>query len=316
MKISRATIQVISRHSNWSKNGIQRALESDVYADAKAWRLFLRLFLISLGVGFATAGIIFFFAYNWADLPKFAKIGIVEGLIVLVTVLALYPKLNGITQQVLLTGASVLVGVLFAVFGQIYQTGANAYDFFLGWTVFVTCWVLVSHFPPLWLIYLLLINTTFYLFTDQVAMNWSWLQVSTWLFVGNSFFMLAFAGLSLRMPQLVPAWFVRTLAFACVCLATECNVSWIADDYAPLGWVACLWCLLLYGLGIWYSFHARNIVYLAMIPFSLIVIVTTALLCLSKNDITAMLFFVSIFIVISITLVIRELIRLQKEWAL
>ena len=30
------------------------------------------------GIGFTVAGIIFFFAYNWDELPKFAKLGMVE----------------------------------------------------------------------------------------------------------------------------------------------------------------------------------------------------------------------------------------------
>ena len=42
-----------------------------LYADKKQWNQFLSVFLLAVGVGFTVAGIIFFFAYNWDELPKF-----------------------------------------------------------------------------------------------------------------------------------------------------------------------------------------------------------------------------------------------------
>jgi uncharacterized membrane protein len=139
---------------------MDRILKEQVYNDKDAWSKFLRLFLISLGVGFTTAGIIFFFAYNWADLHKFIKIGLVEGVVIATALAAVYSRIPSDIRNILLTGASILVGVLYAVFGQIYQTGANAYDLFLGWTLFITLWVLISNFAPLWLVFIILINTT------------------------------------------------------------------------------------------------------------------------------------------------------------
>ena len=46
-------------------------------------------------------------------------------------------------------GATFLIGTLFAVFGQIYQTGADAYDLFLGWTLFTILWAVAIRFAPL-----------------------------------------------------------------------------------------------------------------------------------------------------------------------
>ena len=55
---------------------IEQTLKTHVYHDPSSWLRFLKLFFMSLGVGFTTAGIIFFFAYNWADLHKFVKLGL------------------------------------------------------------------------------------------------------------------------------------------------------------------------------------------------------------------------------------------------
>ena len=141
MKIQREDIHIISRHSNLTEQAIERVLKENVYNDKEMWKKFLRLFFITLGIGFTTAGIIFFFAYNWADLNKFIKLGLTEVLIIATTIIVLLPKIKSSTRNIILTGSSFLVGVLFAVFGQIYQTGADAYDFFSAWTVFITLWV-------------------------------------------------------------------------------------------------------------------------------------------------------------------------------
>ena len=49
-----------------------------MYANKKEWNQFLSIFLLAAGIGFTIAGIIFFFAYNWDTISKFAKLGIIE----------------------------------------------------------------------------------------------------------------------------------------------------------------------------------------------------------------------------------------------
>ena len=93
-KIEREDIQIITRNSNWSEKSIDNILKKNIYSDKESWQKFLRLFFISLGVGFTTAGIIFFFAYNWAELHKFIKIGLIEGLIIISTLVILFSKIS------------------------------------------------------------------------------------------------------------------------------------------------------------------------------------------------------------------------------
>ena len=61
------------------------------------------------------------------ELPKFAKLGMVEVLLATSVLLAVFTRWSTLVKQVLLTGATFLTGTLFAVFGQIYQTGADVY---------------------------------------------------------------------------------------------------------------------------------------------------------------------------------------------
>ena len=70
-----------------------------LYANKKEWNRFLSIFLLAVGIGFTVSGIIFFFAYNWNDLPKFAKLGIVEVLLVLPSCLPYSPDGTGSSNR-------------------------------------------------------------------------------------------------------------------------------------------------------------------------------------------------------------------------
>jgi uncharacterized membrane protein len=312
-KIEREDIQIIARHSNWSEKSIDKILKKNIYSGKESWHTFLRLFFISLGVGFTTAGIIFFFAYNWSDLHKFIKIGLIEGLIITSTLIILFSKISLDIKNILLTGTSILVGVLFAVFGQVYQTGANAYDFFLGWTLFVSIWVLTTNFAPLWLVWITLINTTIILYSQQVAHEWSDVFLFAILFLINVLFLTSsLLGTKINSEIISPIWFSNLMALAAVVFATIGIVFGIFDKNETSFIVLILITSLVYVLGIKYGLKVKRGFYLAIIPFSFIVIISAFLIKLSDN--AGMFFFISLFVIGSVTFVIKKLIDLQKKW--
>jgi uncharacterized membrane protein len=308
--IQREDIQIISRHSNLTEQGVERVLINNIYNDKESWQKFFRLFIISLGVGFTVAGIVFFFAYNWADLHKFVKIGLTQGILIAATIVALLPKINENIRNVILTGASVLVGVLFAVFGQIYQTGANAYDFFLAWTIFLTIWVLVSKFSPLWLIYLVLINTTFILYSQQVAKDWSEVFICFLLFIINTVVLISTIYFGKKKT---PNWFLNTVALASIIYATIGIVIGIFDKHQTTFPILILFTAIIFALGFWHGLKTKSGFYLSVIPFSLIIIVSALLIKISDGEMMFLL--VSLFIIGSVTLTIKNLIDIQKKWA-
>ena len=224
------------------------------------------------------------------------------------------PKINFNIRNIILTGSSVLVGVLFSVFGQIYQTGANAYDFFLAWTVFVTLWVVVSNFAPLWLFYLILINTTFILYSQQVVKDWSDVLVFTSLFVINlAPLITALSILKFKKEVKIPGWFLYTVALAAATYATIGIIAGIFGTYHPAFPVLLLLTALVFSLGIRHGLKTKNAFYLSVIPFSVIVIVSALLIKISESEMMFLL--VSLFIIASVTLVIKNLIDTQKKWA-
>jgi uncharacterized membrane protein len=276
------------------------------------WSRFVRILLLTLGIGFTLAGIIFFFAYNWEALPKFAKLSLTGGLLLVATLLSLRPQFDPMIRNILLTAAAALVGVLFAVYGQIYQTGANAYDFFLAWTVFISIWVLVANFPPLWVQYLLLINTTILLYAEQVANHWSDTQVFTILFLVNLVALIASKFL-LKAGKSIPTWFTNLVALAAISFSTIGITTGIFRNQEPSFWLLLLLAALAYAAGIWYGLHQHSIFYLSIIPVSLIIIGSAWFLNIS-NDAGSFLF-ISLFIIGSATLTIKYLLDLQKKWA-
>ncbi|MBL7769014.1 MAG: DUF2157 domain-containing protein [Flavipsychrobacter sp.] len=276
------------------------------------WYRFVRILLLTLGIGFTIAGIIFFFAYNWEALPKFAKLSLTGGLLIATTLLSLRPQFDPMIRNILLTAAAALVGVLFAVYGQIYQTGANAYDFFLAWTVFISIWVLVANFPPLWVLYLLLINTTILLYANQVANHWSDTLVFTLLFLVNLVALIVSKFL-MKAGKSIPTWFTNLVALAAISFSTIGITTGMFRNQDPSFWLLLLLAVLAYAAGIWYGLHQHSIFYLSIIPVSLIIIGSAWFLKIS-NDAGSFLF-ISLFIIGSASLTIKFLLDLQKKWA-
>ncbi len=327
-KIDRTGIYLIGEHSNWSESGQKAALHENVYADKAAWQQFLRLLFLSLGVGLMTAGVLFFFAYNWADLSKFTKFGLVEALVLSVGIVTLFSKFNPLIKQILLTAMAVLVGVLFAVFGQVYQTGADSYSFFLAWTVFIAIWVAVSNFPPLWAIFIVLLNTTCHLYFWQTTSFSSskTIEFNTLMFGLNSLIFMFFVGIGFiqkfKEKSLVPNWFLNLLGLYIAGLGAANTLFTIFEynSFKTPFFINFFVVIIVYIGGLFYAFTRKNIFLLAAIPFSSIAITAGLLVKIfyewtdnsTKNEVS-IAFFISIFVIVSVTLLVKYLLDFSKK---
>ncbi len=287
-------------------------MHQQVYPDLRNWIKFLRIGMLTLGCGFLLAGIVMFFAYNWDAMHRYLKLGLIELIIIATTIVAVAIRHNDFIRNTVLSAAAILVGVLYAVFGQIYQTGANAYDFFLGWTMIISLWVLVSGFAPLWTIYLVLLNTTIFLYADQLATHWSIVTVLTILFVINTAVLLFTAWLERRGSANVPDWFLAVLSIAAATFATIGISTGIHNHYEHSFLVLSIFCLLAYLIALKYAMTIRKTFLISIIPFSIIVIICSALLKLS--DSFEMFLFLAILIITGVSFIIHWLIRLNKKW--
>jgi uncharacterized membrane protein len=315
-KITRDLIYTIARHSNWRKQSIAHWLRKEkVYAGTGDWIKFLQLFLLGLGGSFIVAGVVFFFAYNWADMHKFFKLGLLEFLLLIVTLAAVFSNRSKAVKNVLLTASVMLTGVLFAVFGQIYQTGANAYDFFLGWTMSVVLWVVISRFQPLWLVLLTLINTTFILYINQVATNMPFNYVVNILFGINAAAVIVWEVLHARnIIRSSHKWFPRVMALAAIVPLTMSMVVAMYDNFRVDYGLCFILAAITYSAGIWQGLRTRDLFYLSVIPFSLIIVVAAGIVRLAGSDPVGVFLFACLFVIGSITLLIRNIIHINRKW--
>jgi uncharacterized membrane protein len=198
------------------------------------WARWARMALLALGAGHLLAGIIYFFAYNWDDLTPVAKFALLQGGIVVSVVLALIVKPDRPAGQVLLIAATVLVGALLAVIGQVYQPGADAYGLFVTWTLLVFPWVLASRSAAHWLIWLVIAYAAANLYAYQVLIldeRLTSAELNCALSVAFAIVLVAREGaLSIGMQWLEARWTRAIPAIAALLV-----VFWFAVSYV-LGW--------------------------------------------------------------------------------
>jgi uncharacterized membrane protein len=139
------------------------------------WRAFLRALLLWTGVALIASGIIFFFAYNWNDLHRYAKFALAETLFAAALLAAWRLGVEKPSGQAALLASSVLTGAMLALVGQTYQTGADPFELFAYWALLILPWVLIARFAPLWLLWIALLNLSAVMYFQ--ARSWGLLAV-------------------------------------------------------------------------------------------------------------------------------------------
>ncbi len=204
----------------------------------RRWWRHCDLLLLVLGGGLLLAGVIFFIAFNWLAMDKMVKLGGLQVLVVSGAVGAWWRGLDRVEGRALLFAACLLVGVFLAAFGQVYQTGADAWELFRGWALLIVLWVIASRAPVHWLLLLALTDAAISLYFDQVQFYRWGSSLYVWLILAATQF-LALAGFEcgsrrgyFRLPQIWPRWLlVPVLLFT---LATPTTILIFSDTYSAL----------------------------------------------------------------------------------
>lgn len=137
-------------------------------AASRDWWRPLSALLASLGTALLLAGIVFFFASNWDALSRFEKLGLALVPLLASLAVALLRDLDSLAGRLALTAATVSVGVVLAVFGQVYQTGADAWQLFATWALLTLGWAALSLFTG---------HLVTWMVVAQVAVATAWEQV-------------------------------------------------------------------------------------------------------------------------------------------
>ena len=275
---------------DWAEEGrirpeaIRDALRiAQVTPTPSQWRHFLDRLGLWLGVIFLAFGAIFFFAFNWAALGRFAKFGLVELPLLAAIVLAYRLRLDNFKGKALLLGAALMMGALLALVGQTYQTGADTYELFAVWALAILPWAAVGRFGALWLVWIGLINLAVWFYYHAFGglfgmMLWGgaekFLQVLWAFFILNTGALVAWELAASRLELLDERWSVRVLAVASGGLATALALWALIqpDKGGAAAWVAYIaWIVLAYLV---YRHWRRDLFVLAAGALSVIVMVT------------------------------------------
>lgn len=122
------------------------------------WSAWAKNNLRFFGVIFMLAGIVCFFAYNWAQLGKLFKLGLPFSLFVVLGILTVLKGTDGLFGKLTSVSAAFMTGVFLAVFGQVYQTGADAWQLFALWAALILPLVILTRFTALWTLFAVVVN--------------------------------------------------------------------------------------------------------------------------------------------------------------
>jgi uncharacterized membrane protein len=204
----------------------------------REWLRFAETALLVLGAAFVLAGIVFFFAYNWHGLHRFAKLGLASGLLAAAAAgsVTTWVRQRALSRT-LLCATAVLIGVLLTLYGQVYQTGANAYDLFAGWALLSLPLALTGAFPALWLLWLAVANLALVFFGGQLLRDWvhPWMLLTLTLINAGAVAVSELAAARSR-TALQHRWLPQIAGLAAMAMATIGLAAGIFDEFVDVRW--------------------------------------------------------------------------------
>lgn len=251
---------------------------------ADSWYVWANRVLLLFGSALVLAGIIFFFAYNWSAMGKFLKFVLIEFGIIACVIVSYYRGLDRLSGKTLILSASVLVGVLLAVYGQTYQTGADAFELFRSWALLILGWVIISEFSALWFLWLIIINTGIILFWKQVGqpslmIRYEWLCMAIAALNGLAL-AIREVGVKFGLEWLKSEWLRAILLIGTLVSLSVPTIDLIMQFSSTnriTVLASCIWALFALGAYICYRFTIRDMIPLAIIVMNGCIILLTAI---------------------------------------
>ncbi|MBI4777849.1 DUF2157 domain-containing protein [Candidatus Desantisbacteria bacterium] len=246
------------------------------------WFSWARQMLFIFGNTLVLAGIIFFFAYNWSKMGRFFKFGLIESGIIVCIIGSYLQGRTQLTGKVLLLCASVMVGVLLAVYGQIYQTGADTFELFIGWAILIFGWVVISEFDALWLLWLIILNTGVILYWAQVgspaySISYEYLCLAVAVINGLAL-ALCEAAMLRGVKWLRERWLCNILLATFLVALLIPTINQIVDSESAkvvTVFIACTWIIAIVGGYICYRYKLRDMVSLSLIIWNVCIVILT-----------------------------------------
>jgi len=260
----------------------------------RQWNGFWQRIFSSLGALFFASGVICFFAYNWAQMHHFAKFALIAALILVSGLAPLWRGLDSLPGKLALLLAALSVGPLLAVYGQTYQTGADAWELFRAWTLILVPLALAGRQAVLWLLVWLAGSAWWELYL--ISLPWWYTDVpagSPELLLAYCLCLVGWEAAAHHWQNnaehrwLAATWLPRIIGFVTLFLLT-CYLGfriieghWADYDNSlmlPRSTCAVLYALLLLGGWLWYRNKRPDLFMLSCGLFSLAALLVFALI--------------------------------------
>ncbi|SDT96213.1 Predicted membrane protein [Verrucomicrobium sp. GAS474] len=250
-----ATSATSGRFRAWRSEGIVLVDDAELTAlekglvEALPWERWATRLLAGIATLLLLCGIVLFFAYNWHALPAREKFLVIGAGWVLCLTGAGWLDTRTWAGELSLLGAAVLTGVFLAVFGQVYQTGADSYQLFLGWAALLLPLAAWGRSAALWLLWLVLLNVTLVAGWNQTLFPSAWNRADHLLLwdvaLNGTALLLVEAGRCFALPWLRREWFRLAIVAAVTFTLTAAMSSfileeWVSDLYGTR-WTPWLW---------------------------------------------------------------------------
>jgi len=226
------------------------------------------------------AAVVFFFAYNWSELDRFARLGIAVTAVAGCVGVAIFSRPFSTTYRAALLGACIATGALLALIGQTYQTGADIWELFAAWAALMLPFALLARSSASWALWLVVANAALL----RALSESTWFSFAGALFDPHSLFMVAglnlvvllvFEAVGARLLVVVRRHVHRLAAAGTLApLAFGAIVGWWDEEFLPTtGAFALAACA-----AVWvYHRPRRDLPVVALALFSSIAVLSSAL---------------------------------------
>ncbi|MDI4655222.1 DUF2157 domain-containing protein [Xanthobacter autotrophicus] len=254
----------------------------------RRWGLWAGRLMGTVGAALVLSGIVYFFAFNWNEIPPLAKLGAIAALIAAACLGVLVPGLERRAFEPAAAAAVMLVGVFLAVEGQIYQTGADAWTLFAAWAGLTLAFALLACSAATWAVWIAVAAVTVVTWWDQT-------QPDAAFHTGSNLSLMALFAIALGAREALAArgfawpaarWTRFYLALPALAAATQLAFFLIEEGggFGPAEWGAlALIALTLAAMGALYRYVIPDVVLLAAVTLAGCAIADFALFRLLAN---------------------------------
>ena len=313
-------IELIEQGHVSDENINNARVATSVLPDGKAWLRFIDYLLLFVGGVAIACAALFFIAYNWNDIGRYAKFGGIEVLMT-IAVLAFWrlgpDKVSG---KVALLMATIFLGVLLALFGQTYQTGADPWQLFFTWALLMLPWAIVGRFAPIWILWLTLLNIAALLYFSTSGRAFSFFfgsQVgSLWtIFIINSVALIVWEYLGRTNAWLDERWAPRLLAVGSGVALSWLVIYSIVGGGRVTGPIVPVWIVWLFVIYHYYRNKKHDLFMLTGLALSVIVVSVAGTARLLLDELLSFgLLLIAVMLIAMSAGAVSWLRSIHKEW--